>query len=383
MFSGDNNFKGRLVANTKPTLFKPLESALPEATRAARKEELEKQLDNFADTTVEFSYNVTNSSYGRGFETHRRLYQALFDQLILRFEEERDEAQTTLLLRFVDKYGDLVDEDTVFGEVDVTSLIGDQRVRSMSENEKKLAFKSKRLEVLEEFEAAARQEKTFEDRVAELRKNTGLDQFAALLNNQPQLHFSLALRFRGDLVGPDQTTIKATWETGIVNLNSLRDVSGRSCGPVAAAESRRATECLRSLPVFVQENREALRSAQRLAISVEYTDTEDYSLSLPDDGVELMLEGSHKWTFSGAYGRLLSVDEQGNSTSRVDVKASYESPVDDIMRNKRFLATFTITKKFGDLSVPFGVVFANKPEFLGDVDGKLTALIGLKFDISE
>lgn len=65
------------------------------------------------------------------------------------------------------------------------------------------------------------------------------------------------------------------------------------------------------------------------------------------------------------------------------MKASYESPVDDIMRNKRFLATFTITKKFGDLSVPFGVVFANKPEFLGDVDGKLTALIGLKFDISE
>ena len=44
--------------------------------------------------------------------------------------------------------------------------------------------------------------------------------------------------------------------------------------------------------------------------------------------------------------------------------------------------TYELTRKVGNLSIPFGIVYANHGEFLGDVDARLSAHLGLKFNMS-
>ena len=45
------------------------------------------------------------------------------------------------------------------------------------------------------------------------------------------------------------------------------------------------------------------------------------------------------------------------------------------------MASLTITKKLGEISVPLGIVYANNPKFLTDIDHGLSAHVGLKFNV--
>jgi hypothetical protein len=45
------------------------------------------------------------------------------------------------------------------------------------------------------------------------------------------------------------------------------------------------------------------------------------------------------------------------------------------------VATLTLTKKFGDVSVPFGLRYAYRTEFLSDFDHGISAHVGLKFNL--
>jgi hypothetical protein len=80
------------------------------------------------------------------------------------------------------------------------------------------------------------------------------------------------------------------------------------------------------------------------------------------------------------YGRLLGVGDAGDAAGRVDASICYERPPGDA-GEPRFVTSLTITKKLGDISIPFGIVYANKPRFLTDVDHGLTANVGLKFNL--
>ena len=48
------------------------------------------------------------------------------------------------------------------------------------------------------------------------------------------------------------------------------------------------------------------------------------------------------------------------------------------MRNDRFVATATYTFNLAS----FSLVWANKPEYLGEVDKELSARVGLKFKLN-
>ena len=50
-------------------------------------------------------------------------------------------------------------------------------------------------------------------------------------------------------------------------------------------------------------------------------------------------------------------------------------------RRDRLVASLTLTRKIGGLTVPFGIVYANHAEFLPDVDHQLSAHLGLRFSL--
>ena len=80
------------------------------------------------------------------------------------------------------------------------------------------------------------------------------------------------------------------------------------------------------------------------------------------------------------YGRLFGVSDAGVADGRVDGSLRYEHR-SNAPDDTRFVTSLTITKKVGDISIPFGIVYANKPRFLTGVDKGLTANVGLKFNL--
>jgi hypothetical protein len=79
----------------KPVLFEEIKKAFPETVRTARAEELEKELDDFDDTSLVLSYNIVTSWTGRSFEPHRPLHSAIL--LALADRVPNDVAQRSLL----------------------------------------------------------------------------------------------------------------------------------------------------------------------------------------------------------------------------------------------------------------------------------------------
>lgn len=95
----------------------------------------------------------------------------------------------------------------------------------------------------------------------------------------------------------------------------------------------------------------------------------------------MTLSGAKKLIISAGWSRLIPADSSGTQPMRVDFVAKYENVSDDPTRRDRGVATLTITRQFGNLTIPFGIVYANHPEFLGPVDKELSAHVGLKFNL--
>lgn len=69
---------------------------------------------------------------------------------------------------------------------------------------------------------------------------------------------------------------------------------------------------------------------------------------------------------------------------RFDLEAKHEDVSGDPMKNDRTIAAATLTQNLIDGNVlSFGVVFASKPEYLGEVDKELSARVGLKYKLNK
>ncbi len=95
----------------------------------------------------------------------------------------------------------------------------------------------------------------------------------------------------------------------------------------------------------------------------------------------LKIDAAKKLIISAGWSRLFADPAGGDQPVRVDFVGSYENVSNDPQRQDRGVATLTITRKFGNLTVPLGIVYANHGEFLGDVNKQLSAHVGLKFDL--
>jgi hypothetical protein len=343
----------------KPVLFEEIKKGLPETVRASRAEELEKKLDDLDDASLVLSYNVVTSSTGRSFEQHRPLHSALFQTLA---QGIPDDTPKSLF-----KLGELLQNNPdIF--LDDT---GAQKFGSIPDSGMRDLAKSL-------IERSARDAAEHRSALESAANAKGLDLFADLLNNQPQLFFSAAQRSRQDLVGSDELAAKLTYERGFFNLNTLRGHLGTDC-PAADPASAAAKACLARYAVWINENRSRIKAGERIALFVEYAEEDAYSFQQPIDQLDLRFTSSHKLMASFSYGRYLTFARDGQST-RLDVSAQYEDFSKDATKRDRGVGSITLTRKISDsVSLPIGLVYANHGQFLGEVDSKLSAHFGLKF----
>lgn len=330
-----------------PTLFEALSKKLSAEDREKRNSEL----GNFDDLLVTLSYSPSTTRLGKNIGASEILIAALLEKFIEKNKNlqaaatEAKNQREALMKRLPEEFfGD--EEGLIFDKLPET----------------------RRMQAREAVEQAAVSEAY---RLAALSKGLYQGEFfkvGELVANQPQLVVKATRSVRDELVGPEETTLKVSYEMGFINMNSLR----RSLDKCSAD----AATCFTS---YLTTHRAALaKDGYRLTFSLDWTKREDYRLSI--DSVNLDVPGRDRWCASTTYGRNLRVDENGKFTSRVDLTASWQDWSDDPMYQDRALANLSLTQKVNDdFSLVLGAVWASKPEFRGQVDKEVSARFGLTY----
>ncbi|HLG54033.1 MAG TPA: hypothetical protein VI485_01805 [Vicinamibacterales bacterium] len=349
----DNALQLKAVIDTTAKLFEPLKQQLPEKGRDDAAKELATSKKDAQNVAVHASYNFSSRRLGRNYEQHADTLDALFEQAMESVAAVQDDFMKRLNeVRSIDKNLDFT--TARWGNLD-------------SELREKLE---------DGILVLIRSDRDFRTALANAVRTKGLDVYGQLVNNQPQLQITASRAFRDDLFGPDLLTARIAFEKGLGN--SLNAALGRYNGTCATYKK----DCLETYRSFAANvaKRAAIKAGSRFAVFIEFVKNDAYHFTKPDAALDLTIAEGTGWTAGLDYGRLIAVADDGTAGGRVDGAIKWESPTDKTV-DRRFVASLTVTKKLGDISIPFGLVYANKPKFLIGVDHGLSANVGLKFNL--
>lgn len=366
------NSQLQAVATTEPTLSAAVREALPETSRDDLAGTLTEKISGGDQLAISFTYNLQGLNRGRNFELYRNRYRALVRPMVKLMVDQQQQKSGALS----DAAFDLC--PAAFHKDEEKTLFADIAAKCGADAE--LLART-----LIAAEAAA-----FLNPLADLRASLTtkrFDRFGELVANQPQLHVSLTATEREPLVGADTTSGKLTYEWARVNLaHAMSEDCHRRLEQSGDLEPDAAfvEACAREYTSYVTAHGAEIAEGKRISLTLEYESVESLlvqlSTLLPDAGVEDFRSPSSKTRiaklgWSRNFGGL-----QGQPT-RFDLVAGYEDVTDDPTRRDRFVATATMNLKFGEIDVPFGIVYANHGKYLGEVNEQFSAHFGLKFDL--
>jgi len=110
---GSQVIRGRVIRHA-PTVYQSVVNAFPDSVRVARVVQLQEALNEFDDVEVRAAFNLETGTFGRTFGQHRRLWGALFTEIIADAEREAEAGPDPAIEagRFLN---DLADGDFVEG----------------------------------------------------------------------------------------------------------------------------------------------------------------------------------------------------------------------------------------------------------------------------
>jgi len=356
LFHSDRTLQIKTVIETAPQMFGDLKKLVPEANRDAIEKQLLAARSDTNNFLVALSYNVTGARLGRAFEHHSELLNILMQEAVAGPVTKAVQLRADLTRRLLEIVGRTVSlDDTPWAKIppDVQ-----QRAEGV---------------LIEAVQADVALNVAFASAI----KASGVNFFGQLVNNQPQLSFTGSRTVRDSLFGPEVTTGRVVFEMGVGNsLNRALDSVDRTECATAPAK------CLAALTAFAKDPgvQERIKAGNRFAIYVEATHHSAYHFQHTPANLDLAIPKGTGITAGLDYGRLFSVTDTGAADGRVDGSIRFEHPGNTDAED-RFVASLTVTKKVAGLSIPLGIVYANKPKFLGEVDYGLNANLGLKFNL--
>lgn len=352
-----------------PEVFGPLLEAVPLDQRANATEILGSGLDQLDDVTLTAVWNAEGAGIGRSFRKHAVMFESLLNSVVAELHDDRPsliDAIETFADR-LDEEGDLLILPDRLGDPDCAAAV-DQ----LSESRFACFTQAFRMELGEAIARSAIEHRNYRAALQERLEQVGFYHVADLLNNQPQLSLSANARLRSDVTGPNTYSLSARYEHGFGSLNSLRGYCPQRSVTI---------ECLET---YLAEPRvvAAMRRSDRAWANLEVTFTNDYSYSTTIDGVPVQLQLDNSVAVKGSlgYGRYLRLDANGNESARVDLLVEGELNQADSGKNDRFVASLTYTQKISDdFSLPLGITYANKAEYVGEADQNLGVNIGIRY----
>jgi hypothetical protein len=364
----DRNTQLSLVVNTAPEPFDQLVQAFPEAERAARKDSLQKDIGTFGDARAELTWSLVNARFGRDFTVARRMLAPIYEgarNKVVGATGQRDQTRLDRLRQLEKQLtrnpdAGLTDEHTPFGQYP----------------DKIAAFRFELIaQAKEAGEAIGNSNKATANELAA----SGLSHLADLVAQQPQLLFTLSHDIRDSIVGPEKTSARLTWEFASRNLSNFLSSTGSSCRDEQQVRQGGGVyaQCVEALNSYVNTYADELEKQPRWKLSAAYQRVSATRYSFPTDNVTLDLPKTERIEVALGWGRPMT---GAKNADRLDLEAAYDSNVDNDTSNKeRLKLTLTYTRRVADMDVPFSIVYANKNEFLGEVDHQISLHLGIKF----
>lgn len=230
-------------------------------------------------------------------------------------------------------------------------------------------------------------------------------QLSEAVTNQPQIFLNAVYRERQDLTGPSEWSVQGRYEMGL--SGNVNDYLAWRSKPDNTCQDPESFSCFQAWrdgqsAAGLRESA-AIDRGHRLTIELAYTDTDSMRFDLTDQDIPLSdftfaLDRTQKWSASLAYGinldgvqfpnvlGLLSPLGGGNppavavDATRLDIEAKYDDVTGDPIRQSRLTATATLSQKMAEKTIlSIGVAWAEKPEYLGEVDEKTSANLGLRW----
>jgi hypothetical protein len=353
----------------QPALYPPILDAIPEARRSEAQTRLEDRLREQDDFSLSLAITPENTSFGRSFRPHRGEVSALVSEIIGPLSGP--------MMAAADELGRLL----------VAPLAPEARGNPRCVPPGGRGRESIALECFEPAsrEALVRAALSYGQAVTEretrsqrLLAESRIQAISTLLGNQPQLVFNLSGRIRNDLAGPDQVTASFRGEYGFRNLNWLRRQCGRSDRTVTIDAA-----CLQNV-LDRRGTREAMGQARRIFLTADASLVTQHDLLLPQDTVHIASEQSWEVKGTAGYGQYFGNLAAGPVRPRIDLDLSYAFQGERSLKEERLVArviyTLPVTEQ---LSGAFGAVWANKPEYRGEVRRALSATLGLTYKFTQ
>jgi hypothetical protein len=168
----------------------------------------------------------------------------------------------------------------------------------------------------------------------------------------PQFYVSGSYRRRSRLAGADEWKAKATYE--------------QPMGMMAQAKSRNT----------------------RMAFSIELNGTKtnefDLGIDIPSPPTIEPTKASHTYVGRASIGSDIYRPPDPNHTGRLDLALSYDDVTGDADKNNRLVGTISYTQKLNEkTSLPIALIYANKRQYVTDVNKRLSVHFGLSFKLSD
>jgi len=338
---GSKNAQLQGLVNSQPQISDRIRNELPKDQRDDLTGKLKKQIGDLGDTAIRFTYAPMTKSLGRSMAPHEKDFRDMCEAAIGKAGWPQDKDTKASMMKALD-----IDQN----------LPSDATERGLE---------------IRRVEEKARLLTSLWDQAAEA---AGIKQYYALLDNQQQFHVTAEKKFRDPLVGPDELSVEVTYEGSFVNLKNATE----------ACSDWKSAACIEAYKQYVKKNQKALERENRFSFSGQYVDIDGQTINTGFQGIApIVFKPVHKLILSLGWSRNLKLGDA--EPVKVDLNADYENVSDDPKRQDRGIVRLklTFTPKMGDrMSMPFGIVYANHGEFLGDVDARLSAHIGLKLKIT-
>ena len=323
------------------------------------------KLTNFDDITTLVSYSPVNHWLGRSIAPHVEFLKDLEKVIDVEFDVAAIAAKLGATLKKLKKL------KTVPPDFDHTykfSTITDAAAQKA---------------VIELVEGAAAAEKE-----AAARSSYIVKALTRLINNQPQAYVSGTYHYRNPLVGPDEWTVKATFELAPKSLNRFLRGSADVCGDptVKGDPIKDADACATRLVSFaaVDDPAKQPNATDRLSFSIEYKHAKGESVDLSDFMIATPVDrhATHSLVYSLTYGHPLTGTVLKDA--RVDVAVNYQDISNDPKKKDRFVASLTFSQKISDtMTLPLSLTYANHTEYLPQTDRRLGVHFGISYKIPD
>jgi hypothetical protein len=344
----------------QPVLYAPLLASLPAAKRSALSDSITKTLSDFSDVGLSGALNIETMSLGRSFRTHAQEISDL----------------TGVLLRPND-----VEVNTVFGQLSSTVAhlnVADSVRCGQFPNKMNMPLNCFRPADQSVAEALlGRLDKTIDEvteRSREQLKAAHFDRLDDLLSNQPQVNLTGQYHARQNEIGPREFKASLRFEYSPVNLNAVRDFCHRHGAAVLKPDC---------VTAYLSQDaiQRSLDRSDRLWATVDLSRTARYDFALASDSARVTKPASVALEPAAGFGSYLGFADQ---KAKFDVELRYRYSSNQSVRENRVVGTATLTQKISDQSSSvFTLKWANKPEFLGEVDKKLRANFGLSYKVGD